>query len=87
MHGKGEGMTGLLTRARIGDLQIEVAIRLALERHAQVPFERIAVSVDEGVATLSGTVDWRYQLTAAVAATKAVAGVREVNNQLQVTFG
>ena len=45
------------------------------------------MSVDEGVATLSGTVDWRYQLTAAVAATKAVAGVREVNNQLQVTFG
>jgi len=79
-------MTGLLSQARIGDLQIEGAVLQALEHHAQVPFERIAVSVSDGVATLSGTVDWRYQQTAAFAATKTVAGVRDVNNQLRVKF-
>ena len=80
-------MTGLLSPARIGDLQIEGAVQLALERHAQVPFQRITVSVSEGVVTLSGTVDWRYQQAAALAATKTVAGVRDVNNLLRVTFG
>ena len=79
-------MTALLSPARIEDLQLEGAIRLALERHAQVPFETISVDVCNGVATLSGRVAWRYQVAAAVAATKTVAGVREVANHLAVTF-
>ena len=41
----------------------------------------------DGVATLAGTVDWRYQQAAALAATGTVPGVRGVNNQLRVTFG
>lgn len=80
-------MTALLSPARIEDLQIEGAVRLALERHAQVPFERITVSVSEGVATLAGRVDWRYQLSAALAAARTVPGVRDVVNQLTVAFG
>jgi osmotically-inducible protein OsmY len=80
-------MTALLTPARIGDLQLEGAVQLALEHHAQVPFERITVSVHDGVATLTGTVDWRHQQTAALAATGTVAGVRAIVNHLQVTFG
>ena len=80
-------MTALLTPARIGDQQLEGAVQLALEHHAQVPFERVTVSVLDGVATLTGTVDWRYQQTAVLAATGAVAGVRAIDNQLRVTFG
>jgi osmotically-inducible protein OsmY len=79
-------MTALLGQARIRDLQIEGAVQLALEQHAQVPFERIKVSVSDAVATLSGLVDWRYQRVAALAATRTVAGVRDVNDQLRVTF-
>lgn len=80
-------MTALLAPARIEDLQLDRAVRLALERHAQVPFEHIAVSVHDGIVTLTGTADWRYQLAAAVAATKTVSGVRDVVNRLTVTFG
>jgi len=79
-------MTALLGPARIADAQIEGAITAALEHHAQVPFERITVSVSDGVATLSGTVDWRYQQSATLAATKNVGGVREVNDRLVVSF-
>jgi len=79
-------MTTLLAPARIGDLQLEGAVQRALEHHAQVPFERIGVSVSHGVATLSGTVDWRYQQIAALSATKTVAGVRDIDNQLRVKF-
>ena len=80
-------MTTLLSPPHIADLQTEGAVRLALEQHAQVPFERITVTVHDGVATLAGTVDWRYQQAAALAATGTVPGVRGVNNQLRVTFG
>ena len=80
-------MNALLSPARIEDLQIEGAVRLALEQHAQVPFERITVSVSDGVATLSGKVDWRYQLAAALAAARTVSGVSEVVNRLTVAFG
>ena len=80
-------MTTLLSPVRIADLQLEGAIQVALEHHAQVPFERIKVSVADGVATISGTVDWRFQQVATLAATKAVGGVRGVDNQLRVAFG
>jgi len=79
-------MTALLSSARIADLQLEGAVCLALEHHAQLPAERIAVCVSDGVATLSGAVDWRYQQAAALAATKTVAGVRDVENHLTVVF-
>jgi osmotically-inducible protein OsmY len=77
-------MVGLLTPARIEDLQIEQLVRLALDRHAQVPFESIAVSVRDGVATLTGHVDWPYQAASAVAATRTVPGVRHVIGLLTV---
>jgi len=80
-------MTALLSPANIEDLQKEGAVRLALERHAQVPFERITVSVSDGITTLSGKVDWRYQLSATLAAAKTAPGVRDVVNQLTVAFG
>ena len=79
-------MATLLSQSRIADLQLEGAIQVALEHHAQVPFERIRVSVADGVATISGTVDWRYQQVAALAATRAVGGVRDVHDRLTVTF-
>jgi osmotically-inducible protein OsmY len=81
-----EMMTALLGPARMQDLQLEGVIQLALENHAQVPFRRVHVLVCDRVATLTGNVDWRYQQNAAVAATKAVAGVREIVNRLTVTF-
>lgn len=79
-------MATLLSPARIADLQLEGAIQVALEHHAQVPFERIKVSVTDGVATISGKVDWRYQQVATLAAAKTVAGIHDVHDRLTVTF-
>jgi len=79
-------MATLLGQARIADLQLEGAIQVALEHHAQVPFERIRVSVTDGVATITGTVDWRYQQIAALSAARAVGGIRDVHDRLAVTF-
>jgi osmotically-inducible protein OsmY len=79
-------MTALLTEARLTDLQIQGAVQAALAHHAQVPYERIAAFVEDGVVTLTGTVDWRYQQSAALAATRHVGGVHDVKNELRVTF-
>lgn len=80
-------MPALLSPARLEDLQVEEAVRKALDTHAQVPGGRIAVSVDNCVVTLTGKVDWRFQQAAAVAATKAVRGVRDVVNTIGVVYG
>ena len=80
-------MQALLTPARIEDLQIEGAVQFALEHHAQVPAERITVTVIDAVATLGGTVDWPYQRSAAVAATRTVPGVRHVIDRIEVAVG
>jgi osmotically-inducible protein OsmY len=80
-------MQALLTAARIEDLQVEEAIRLALAHHVQVPGDRITVAVTDGVATLGGTVDWPYQRSAAVSATRTVPGVRHVVDRIEVAAG
>jgi osmotically-inducible protein OsmY len=79
-------MTALLAAAHTRDLQIETAVHAALAHHAQVPFERIAAFVEDGIVTLTGTVDWRYEQLAALAAARHVGGVHDVKNEVQVRF-
>ena len=72
MHGKGEGMTGLLTRARIGDsCKSRLPYDWRWNGTHRYRLSELRCRLTRASATLSGTVDWRYQLTAAVAATKA----------------
>ena len=52
----------------------------ALGWNVQVPSDRITVQVQDGVLTLSGEVDWRYQKVAAEEAVRYLAGVVLVNN-------
>ncbi|HUA20245.1 MAG TPA: BON domain-containing protein [Bryobacteraceae bacterium] len=53
--------------------------------NALVPAERIRVAVSEGWVTLEGTVDWRFQRTAAEDAAADLAGVVGVTNLINVS--
>jgi len=59
------------------------AVRM-LEWDVAVPHDRIGVTVDHGVLTLTGQVDWRYQSEEAEADARKLTGVRDVVNSIRV---
>jgi osmotically-inducible protein OsmY len=56
----------------------------ALRLHASVPEQKIKVVVADGFVTLTGTVDWHYELENADIAAHSVSGVRGIVNLLQI---
>lgn len=66
------------------DEDIARAVLNALEWDVMVPDERIKVKVENGYITLDGTVDYKYQETAAVGAIRNLAGVKGVNDLVNV---
>lgn len=54
-----------------------------LKWNVRVP-DAIKVKVEDGLVTLTGEVEWRFQMDEAVAAVRRLAGVRGVSNLLQV---
>jgi osmotically-inducible protein OsmY len=66
------------------DEDIAEAAANALEWSVSVPADRITVKVSEGWITLSGTVDWNYQKTAAEDLVRYLIGVKGVNNLVEV---
>jgi len=50
----------------------------------QVPADAIAITVQDGWVTLSGTVEWQFQSTAAESDIYKLSGVRGVNNHIRV---
>jgi osmotically-inducible protein OsmY len=69
--------------ARVFDLDIRSAIETGLARSPELKDQKIAVSVNKRVVTLSGTVDTSLQKTGAEQVARAVDGVESVDNQLQ----
>jgi osmotically-inducible protein OsmY len=47
-----------------------------------VPSERIQVQVDQGWVTLTGDVDWQYQLVSAEQSVRNLLGVRGISNRI-----
>ncbi len=66
------------------DEDIARAVLNALKWDVMVPDEQIKVKVEHGYVSLDGTVDHKYQETSAVAAIRNLAGVRGVNDLIQV---
>ena len=56
----------------------------ALEWDVMVPAERIKVMVERGYVTLEGTVDYKYQEIASVAAIRNLAGVKGITDLIKV---
>jgi osmotically-inducible protein OsmY len=56
----------------------------SLKWDVMVPDERIKLKVEHGYITLEGTVDYKYQETAAVGAIRNLAGVKGITNLIKV---
>jgi osmotically-inducible protein OsmY len=66
------------------DEGIAQAVLNALLWDVLVPNERIKVKVEQGYVVLEGTVDYKYQQSAAVNAVRNLAGVKDVSNLITV---
>lgn len=66
------------------DEDIAEAARSALEWHSSLPSSRIEVLVEKGWVTLSGEVDWPYQVEMAVQAVGSLRGVTGLINRLTI---
>jgi osmotically-inducible protein OsmY len=66
------------------DSDIARAALAALRWHAWVPHERLHVQVEDGWVTLTGQVDWHYQLASAEQCIRPLLGVRGITNRIAV---
>ncbi|MCZ0964060.1 BON domain-containing protein [Paracoccus benzoatiresistens] len=64
----------------------EIAKRAAdtLRWNSSVPDNKLQVRVENGAVTLSGTVDWHFQKTAAEHALHGLAGITSIANQIEI---
>lgn len=67
------------------DEDLTLAVRAVLDRDAIIPADRLQVLVFDGNVTLSGSVDWFYQRSAAEHIAGSVRGVRSVTSQILIT--
>jgi osmotically-inducible protein OsmY len=66
------------------DAEIARAVRSALEWDLMVPDDRITTTVCDGLVTLLGSVDSLATRNEAESAVRRLAGIRGVNNQIEV---
>jgi len=66
------------------DSDIAATVTRALEWDAQIPVEKLDVTVSKGWVTLEGEVEWEYQRRAAERAVRSISGVRGVTNLINV---
>lgn len=66
------------------DSDIAQAAVTALQLNSLVPVEKIQVLVENGRVTLTGEVDWSYQLASAEQCVRPLAGVRGLSNRITI---
>lgn len=66
------------------DTAIARAAADALEWDVEVPSDAVMSSVSNGIITLEGNVEWRYQRDAAARAVRNITGVRGVINNIAI---
>jgi osmotically-inducible protein OsmY len=69
---------------RRSDSEIAQAASAALAWHALLPADRVKVEVDDCWVTLSGEVEWAYQLAIAEQGIRTLVGVRGVTNRITI---
>lgn len=67
------------------DAEIAHAAVTTLLWDIEVPQDRIQLKVDDGFVTLSGSVEWNFQRSAAERAIRNLSGVKGVINQIAIT--
>ena len=66
------------------DSEIAQAAATALRLNSLVPEGKVKVKVESGWVTLTGEVDWSYQLARAEQCIRTLAGVRGLDNQITI---
>ncbi|WP_397408460.1 BON domain-containing protein [Polaromonas sp.] len=74
----------LATEHKRSDSDIAQAAATALQLNSLVPDEKIQVVVENGRVTLTGEVDWSYQLASAEQCVRPLAGVRGLTNRITI---
>lgn len=69
---------------QVSDTEIATAVRTAFKWHALLPEDRIHFTVERGVMTLTGMVDWEHQLHNAEIAVRPITGVVGVVNKIHL---
>lgn len=67
------------------DSEIAQTAATALRLNSLVPEGRVQVKVESGWVTLTGEVDWSYQLARAEQCIRTLVGVRGLDNQITIT--
>jgi osmotically-inducible protein OsmY len=80
-----EEITVKYSDSKISDTEIASAILTALKGNGEVPDNRIAFGIENGVVTLTGEVDWKFQSKAAEETIKFLPGVELVFNQITIS--
>ncbi len=75
-----EAQVKLAPEHRRSDSDIARAALAALRWNSLVPDDRVTVEVEDGWVTLTGEVDWPYQLASAEQCIRPLTGVRGVTN-------
>lgn len=79
-----QSTTGKTAGQTIDDASITTAVQAKLSSDRLSNFSRIDVDTERGVVTLNGVVKSAEQKMRVVELTRQVAGVRTVNNNLQI---
>jgi osmotically-inducible protein OsmY len=66
------------------DTDVAAAVTRALEWDAQVPIEKLELTVSKGWVTIQGDVEWEYQRRAAERVVRNISGVRGVTDLICV---
>lgn len=66
------------------DSEIAQAAATTLRLNSMVPDGKVQIEVENGWVTLTGEVDWRYQLVRAEQAIRPLAGVRGLSNRISI---
>jgi osmotically-inducible protein OsmY len=66
------------------DSQIAAGATIALESNASLEPKAVSVTVENGIVTLAGTVEWNFQREEAERVVRGLWGVRAVRNQITV---
>jgi osmotically-inducible protein OsmY len=75
----------LTSMSQRSDADIAQAVKNALDWTATLPADSVAVIVEGGLVTLSGSVGWQYQRLAAANSVRHLMGVTGVSNQISIT--
>jgi osmotically-inducible protein OsmY len=70
--------------AKTSDADIAQAALSAMRSHSRVPEDRVQIEVEDGHVTLTGELDWAYQMASAEQCVRPLLGVKDITNNIRI---